>query len=149
MFVPIPQCHEGYYCGFIISLESASRSVVSDSLWPHGLYSPWNSPGQNTGVGNLSLLQGIFPTRDQTQVSCIAGGFFTSWASRELLLSTNKWCSLFLKFALAVTITLKLHIHLESPYQYDWTELSILTLKICGILLQSLYGSVWGKLKYF
>ena len=30
---------------------------------PHGLYSPWNSPGQNTGVGSLSLLQGIFPTQ--------------------------------------------------------------------------------------
>ena len=32
-------------------------------LWSHGLYSPWNSPGQNTGVGSLSLLQGIFPTQ--------------------------------------------------------------------------------------
>ena len=42
---------------------SKSRSVVSDSLRPHGLYSPWNSPGQNTGVGSLSLLQGIFPTQ--------------------------------------------------------------------------------------
>ena len=31
--------------------------------WPHGLYSPWNSAGQNTGVGNLPLLQGIFPTQ--------------------------------------------------------------------------------------
>ena len=30
---------------------------------PHGLYSPWNSPGQNTGVGSLSLLQQIFPTQ--------------------------------------------------------------------------------------
>ena len=40
-----------------------SCSVVSDSLWPHGLYSPWDSPGQNTGVGSLSLLQGIFPTQ--------------------------------------------------------------------------------------
>ena len=40
-----------------------SHSVVSDSLWPHGLYSPWNSPGQNTGVGSCSLLQGIFPTQ--------------------------------------------------------------------------------------
>ena len=38
-------------------------SVVSDSLWPHGLYSPWNFPGQNTRVGSLSLLQGIFPTQ--------------------------------------------------------------------------------------
>ena len=34
-----------------------------DSLRPHGLYSPWNSPGQNTGVGSLSLLQGIFLTQ--------------------------------------------------------------------------------------
>ena len=40
-----------------------SRSVVSDSLWSHGLQSPWNSPGKNTGVGGLSLLQGIFPTQ--------------------------------------------------------------------------------------
>ena len=31
------------------------------TLCNHGLYSPWNSPGQNTGVGILSLLQGIFP----------------------------------------------------------------------------------------
>ena len=30
-------------------------------LWPHGLYSLWNSPGQNTGVGSLSLLQGNLP----------------------------------------------------------------------------------------
>ena len=37
-------------------------SVVSDSLQPHELHSPWNSPGQNTGVGSLPLLQGIFPT---------------------------------------------------------------------------------------
>ena len=36
---------------------------MSNSLRPHGLYSPWNSPGQNTGVGSLSLLQGIFPTQ--------------------------------------------------------------------------------------
>ena len=43
--------------------ESERSSVVSDSLRPHGLYSPWNSPGQNTGVGSLSLLQGIFPTQ--------------------------------------------------------------------------------------
>ena len=32
---------------------------------------------KNTGVGSLSLLQGIFLTRDQTQVSHIAGRFFT------------------------------------------------------------------------
>ena len=102
--------------------ESESCSVASYSLWPHGLYSPWNSPGQNTGVG-ISLLQEISPTKgsnpglphsrqilyqlnhqgspeilewiaypfssasswpkNQTGVSCIAGGFFTNWAIRE------------------------------------------------------------------
>ena len=46
---------------------SESNSVVSDSLQPHELYSPWNSPGQNTGVGRLSLLQGIFPTQESNQ----------------------------------------------------------------------------------
>ena len=44
--------------------ENESCSVVSDSLWPRGLYSPWNSPGQNTGVGSLSRLQWIFPTEE-------------------------------------------------------------------------------------
>ena len=42
---------------------SDSHSGVPSSLRPHGLYSPWDSPGQNTGVGSLSLLQGIFPTQ--------------------------------------------------------------------------------------
>ena len=44
-------------------MNSESCSVVSNSLRLHGLYSPWNSPGQNTGVGSLSPLQGIFPTQ--------------------------------------------------------------------------------------
>ena len=58
-----------WYSGYQNLLEvtkqiiNESRSVVSDSLWPHGLYSLWNSPGQNAGVGSLSLLQGIFPTQ--------------------------------------------------------------------------------------
>ena len=103
--------------------ESESHSVVSDSLSPHELCSPWNSPGQNTGMDSLSLLQGILPIQgsnpdllycrwvlyqlshkgsprilewvahpfssrssqpeNQTEVSCIAGGFFTNCAIRE------------------------------------------------------------------
>ena len=43
---------------------SESCSVVSRLLRPHG-HSPWNSPGQNTGVGSLSHLQGIFPTQGE------------------------------------------------------------------------------------
>ena len=57
---------------------------MSNSLWPHGLYSPWNSPGKNTGVCSLSLLQEIFPTQgSKTQFSHIAGGVFTSCATTE------------------------------------------------------------------
>ena len=46
-----------------------SRSVVSDSLRPHELYStrllcPWNSPGKNTGVDCHSLFQRIFLTQE-------------------------------------------------------------------------------------
>ena len=47
-------------------LATGSKVKVGQScptLQPHGLYSLWNSPGQNTGVGSLSLLQGIFPTQ--------------------------------------------------------------------------------------
>ena len=44
-------------------VESESHSVVSSSFQPHGLYSPWSSLDHNTGVGGLSLLQGIFPTQ--------------------------------------------------------------------------------------
>ena len=114
------------FCTFLLWLkesENESCLVASDSLWPHRLYSPWNFPGQNTGVGSLSLFQAIFPTqesnpglphgrwilyqlsykgspktlewisypfsressrpRNQTRVSWITGGFFSSWAIRE------------------------------------------------------------------
>ena len=48
----------------LIEWVSESHSVVSDSLQPHWLYSPWNSPGQNTGVNSVFLLQKIFfPTQ--------------------------------------------------------------------------------------
>ena len=46
---------------FSNGLKSESGSVTSSSLRPRGLYSPWNSPGQNTGWGSPSLLQGNLP----------------------------------------------------------------------------------------
>ena len=67
---------------------SESHSVMSDSLWPHGLHSPRNSAGQNTGVGSLSFPRKSSQPRNRTRVSCIAGRFFTSWkekATREAL----------------------------------------------------------------
>ena len=47
--------------------ESEIHSAVSASLWPHEVYSPRNSLGQNTGVGSLSLLQRIFPTQESNE----------------------------------------------------------------------------------
>ena len=48
-------------------LTSARKKVKvvpsCPTLRPHGLYSPWNSPGQNTEMGSCSLLQGMFPTQ--------------------------------------------------------------------------------------
>ena len=47
-----------------ISFEVKWKSLSLVWLFAaHDLYNPWNSPGQNTGVGKLSLLQGIFPTQ--------------------------------------------------------------------------------------
>ena len=76
-------------------------SAMSDSLWPHGLKSmmllcPWDFPGKNIGVDCHFLLQGIFQNQDSNPgllhcwhilyclmwVSCIAGRFFTIWATR-------------------------------------------------------------------
>ena len=50
----------------LLKSESESHSVVSDFATPWQ-YSPWNSLGQNTGMGNLSLLQQIFPTQELNQ----------------------------------------------------------------------------------
>ena len=49
-----------------------SHSVVSSSLWPHVLYSPWNSPGQNTGVGRRSPSPGDLPN-PETESACDVG----------------------------------------------------------------------------
>ena len=64
-------------------IESESHSVVSDPLRPHGLYSPWHSPGQDTRVGRLFLLQGIFLTQGSNPGLPHCRQFLTSWAIRE------------------------------------------------------------------
>ena len=64
-------------------------SVISDSWWPHGLHSP---PGSSVhGLLQVRTLEWVAYSfsressqpRDQTWVSCIAGRFFTSWATRK------------------------------------------------------------------
>ena len=53
-------------------------------LQPARLFCPWNSPGKNIGVDCYYLLQGSSWPMDWTQVSCIAGRFFTIWATGKL-----------------------------------------------------------------
>ena len=118
-------CPIGPICIIIELPPLPSKMKVKVAQLCPTLYSPRNSPDQNTGVGSHFLLQGIFPTqgldpgllhcrrilyqlsykwsprilewvaypfssrsswpRNQTGVSCIAGGFFTNWAIREAL----------------------------------------------------------------
>ena len=81
--------------------ESVSHSVMPDSLWPYGLYSPpdssvhsiAHSPPDSSvhSISQARILEwvailfsrGSSPPRDQTWVSCIAGRFFAIWATRE------------------------------------------------------------------
>ena len=54
--------------GHVTILVKWSLSVVSDSLWPHGLYPArllcsWDFPRKSTGMGCHFLLQRIFPTQ--------------------------------------------------------------------------------------
>ena len=96
----IPCCQDGV--DLILSLwplESESRSVVPDSLWSHGLYSLWNSPGQNTGVGSLSLLQGNLPNpgikprspalQVDSSLSEPPGKPYDHWSSQQSICSTT------------------------------------------------------------
>ena len=68
--------------------ESLSHSVVSDSWRTHEvkpirLLRPWDSPGKTLEWVAIPFSWGSSPPRDRTWVSCIAGRFFTIWATRE------------------------------------------------------------------
>ena len=68
------------------------KSLMSESLWPRGLYSLWNSLGQNTGVGNLSLPQGIFPTQGSNPglPNCRRASWATMYSSGTLIWKNSK-----------------------------------------------------------
>ena len=91
-----------YYIYNIICIYkwSESHSLVSDSLQPHDLYSSWNSLGQNTGVGNLSLLQGIFQTQGLNPGFLHCRWILYHWVTREASMNINIYilyfiCNLF------------------------------------------------------
>ena len=63
--------------------ENESHSFVSDPLWPHGLYVHGILQARILEWVAFPFSRGSSQPRDQTRVSCIAGGFFTNWANRE------------------------------------------------------------------
>ena len=67
---------------------SESHSVVSDSLWPHGFLHGILQARRLEWVA-FPFSRGSSQPRDRTQVSCSAGGFFTSWATGEALCSSQ------------------------------------------------------------
>ena len=123
----------------IISHNGRWVAVLAAQLFPI-LWDPidcrllcsWYSPGENTGVGCTPFSRASSQPRDQTQVSCIADGSFTVWASREtkstyqnqrpamadlhVLLLTN-WHFLFCPFHLPAAFSL-LAWEGPSPYQH-------------------------------
>ena len=79
---------------WVIFLTLGSKPSLPHCRWilyqlNHKGTSPWNSPGQNTGVGNLSFSRGSSQLRDLAQVSCIAGRFFTTEPPGKPLLSLS------------------------------------------------------------
>ena len=68
---------------------SGNHSLMSGSLQPHGLYSPWNSGGQDIGVGSHSLLQGVLDHKKRLKTEKLmllkCGVGEDSWESWESL----------------------------------------------------------------
>ena len=127
---------------------------MSNSLQPQGLYSPWNSPGQNTGVGSLSLLQGIFPTQGSNPDLPRCRQILYSEATREALI--DGWTAtdttacqvrhpiLFLKHATFF------HIFVSSLHSSFWSNPSvILDVNHCTSALAFCFHSQPSRNHYF
>ena len=72
------------------SSQLGDRTQVSCIVGRFFLPTEPQGKSKNTGMGSLSLLQGLFPTQESNQGLCIAGRFFTNWAIREALTYNNR-----------------------------------------------------------
>ena len=106
--------------------------------------SPWNSPGHNTGVGSHYLLQGIFPPRDRIQVSHNAGGFFTSWATREAPITCMYVC---VCVCVCVCVYHIFFIHWSVNGNWDW--LYVLAIAYSEAMNIDVHISFWIRVFIF
>ena len=107
---------------FLGESERAAQSCLT--LWPYGLEPTrllclWNSSGKNTGVGCHSLLLGIFPPRDWTQVSDIAGRFLMVWTTYKYSNSCLVWLIIIQNTDIHVYTTT---FHMSSDISKYWKE---------------------------
>ena len=82
------------------SSQPRSPTLQADSLPPK----PSGKP-KNTGVGSLALVQRIFLTQGSNRISCVAGRFFTNWATREAQPSLRSKLNCFLFSVIIKTFT--------------------------------------------
>ena len=94
-----------------------------DSLWPHGPNSPRNSPGQNTGVGSCSLLQGIFPTQGLNQ-----GLSHCRWILYQLSHEGSPVMQRSLKWALHADLDMSFQRFISTPFKAT----AIIYQSMCG-----------------
>ena len=71
-----------YWSGLPLLLSPVQLFVTP---WTNGLYIPWNSPARIQEWVAFPFSRGSSQPRDQTQVSRIVGGFFTSKGSPRIL----------------------------------------------------------------
>ena len=96
------------------------------TLSPHELYSPWNSPGQNTGMGSHSLLQGIFPG---IKPECPAVQQILSCLSHQ----GNLWMYTYIQNLRSVLGTVYASMWLPSPKKFFWSLVAIIIPAACLI----------------
>ena len=126
-----------------------SYTVMSDFLWPHGLWParllcPWDSPGKNTGKGSHTLLQGIFPTQwsNQSPVSpALAGGLLplSHLGSPHVLISRT--C----KYMLHGKGEFRLEMELWLLINWSWESKIILDCLGRSCLLTRVFKSKRGR----
>ena len=120
---------------------------MSPALQTHSLPAEPQRMPNNTGVGSLSLLHGIFPTQELNRVSCIAGGFFTNWAMREALWCMCIYCLFWAMMQLVhffvslVLITNFRWLHSSFTFVLDLNTLNLLTLLLFD--LSSVNNMFW------
>ena len=126
---------------FMTESESKSCSVVFDSSWPHGLYCPWNSAGQNTGVGSLSLLQGIFPTQGLNPCfpHCRQILYQLSYKGSSFITEPSIYCDYFSSSALSIFLRVDNCLVLSFAFFYVLITHSTIKLYANCLKLPSLH----------